>query len=264
MIFFLLSFFIFFFFLILIIIIIINLIIILKVMKLFRDLDGHVFGRIHADFKEEDVVFDKVALLEHLVGHEAREAEAQGVRLPRRPLEVLPRRIRNETLHDVARLIGIGRLVVQRETDRVGERPFEEGIIFTGEDFDVNRHVRSFTRSVAIEEQRSLQLVAVLAGVERSADQLESFLDGGFVDLDADVVDAPQESARVVGRDARYGRAQCRQLLLLPKSQHKQQQQKFISFRSPPLTLHSTHRLASPHIKSKCCRCASSWCFSSE
>jgi len=108
MIFFLLSFFIFFFFLILIIIIIIiiNLIIILKVMKLFRDLDGHVFGRIHADFKEEDVVFDKVALLEHLVGHEAREAEAQGVRLPRRPLEVLPRRIRNETLHDVARLRG--------------------------------------------------------------------------------------------------------------------------------------------------------------
>ena len=54
-------------------------------------------------------------------------------------------------------LIGIGRLVVQRETDRVGERPFEEGIIFTGEDFDVNRHVRSFTRSVAIEEQRSLK-----------------------------------------------------------------------------------------------------------
>ena len=105
MIFFLLSFFIFFFFLILIIIII-NIIIILKVMKLFRDLDGHVFGRIHADFKEEDVVFDKVALLEHLVGHEAREAEAQGVRLPRRPLEVLPRRIRNETLHDVARLRG--------------------------------------------------------------------------------------------------------------------------------------------------------------
>lgn len=67
-------------------------------------LDCHVFGGIDAHLDEEHVVFDKVALLEHLVRHEAREAEAERVRLARRPLEILPRRVRNEALDDVARL----------------------------------------------------------------------------------------------------------------------------------------------------------------
>jgi len=189
------------------------------------DLDGHIFGGIDTNFEEEHVVFDKVALLEHVVRHKAREPETQRIRRPRRTLEVLPRRIRNETLHDITSLVGIGCLVVERETDRVGERPLEEGIVFTGQNFDVNRHVRSFTRSVTVEKQRSLQFVSVLTGVERSADEFESFLDGGLVDLDTNIVDTPQESARVVGRNTRHRRAQCRQLLLLPAGQSAHEQQ---------------------------------------
>ena len=75
-------------------------------------LDGHVFGGIDAHFEEEDVVFDEVAFLEHLVRHEAREAEAERVRLARRPLKVLPAGVRYERLDDVARLVRIGRLLI--------------------------------------------------------------------------------------------------------------------------------------------------------
>ena len=64
------------------------------------------------------------------------------------------------TFHSIQRkveyLIGIGCLVVESETDRVREWPLEQGVVFTGQDFDVNRHVRSFTRSVAVEKKRSL------------------------------------------------------------------------------------------------------------
>ncbi len=70
----------------------------------WNQLDGHVFGRIDADFEKENVVLDKVTLLEHFVRDEARESESESVGLARRPLKVLPRRIGNETLDDVTRL----------------------------------------------------------------------------------------------------------------------------------------------------------------
>ncbi len=76
----------------------------IKKVEIEIQLDGHVFGRIDADFKKENVVLDKVTLLEHFVRDEARESESESVGLARRPLKVLPRRIGNETLDDVTRL----------------------------------------------------------------------------------------------------------------------------------------------------------------
>lgn len=70
-----------------------------------------------------------------------------------------------------------------------------------------------------------LQFVSVLAGVERCRDELETLLDSSFSDFGLDVVDAPQESARVVERRTRHAGAQRRQLLLLPAGQPAHEQQ---------------------------------------
>ena len=77
------------------------------------DSDGHIFGGIDAHLEKEHVVFDEVALLEHFVRYKARETETQRIGRPRRTLEVLPRRIRNETLDDVTSLVkpNINRLI---------------------------------------------------------------------------------------------------------------------------------------------------------
>ena len=116
------------------------------------ELDGHILSRIDAHFEEEEVVFDKLSLLEHFVRDETRETEAQRIGFARRPLEVLPRRVRNETLDDVARLVRIDRLVVQREADCVRKRPLEQSVVLARKDFDVNGHVTAFTRTVAVQK----------------------------------------------------------------------------------------------------------------
>lgn len=55
-------------------------------------------------------------------------------------------------LCSVQYLVGIGRLVVEREGNGVRKGPFEQGVVFTGQDFYVNRNVGAFTRSVAIKK----------------------------------------------------------------------------------------------------------------
>ena len=110
-------------------------------------LDGHVFGRIDAHFEEEDVILDEIASFQHVVRDETRETEAESVRFARRTLEILPRRVRNETLHNITRLyhsrnwyfkifrivlkeerwmyfVGIGGLIVERKRNGVWKWPF--------------------------------------------------------------------------------------------------------------------------------------------
>lgn len=56
----------------------------------------------------------------------------------------------------ITHLVGIGRLVVERERNCVRERPFKEGVVFSRQDFDVNRDISSFTGSVTVEKQGRL------------------------------------------------------------------------------------------------------------
>lgn len=115
------------------------------------------FAGVHLDPQEHGVVLDEVPLLEHLVRHEPREAEPQGVRLLAGSLEVLPRRVRYEALDYVARLFRTRRLVEKGERDGVGEGPPQEGVVLAGQDFYVDRYVGVFACPVAVGKQRRLE-----------------------------------------------------------------------------------------------------------
>lgn len=86
------------------------------------------------------------------MGHEAREAEAERIRLAARPLKVLPGRIRYEALHDVARLLRDDRLIEHGKRHTVRERPSQERIVLAGQDLDVYRDVAALAGAIPIQE----------------------------------------------------------------------------------------------------------------
>lgn len=100
--------------------------------------DCNDLALVHGDLDEERVVPHVVALLEHLVRHEPREAEPEGVGLAAGPLEVLPGRVGHKALHDVARLLRDGRLVEQREGHCVREGPRQQRVVLPGQELDVD------------------------------------------------------------------------------------------------------------------------------
>lgn len=85
--------------------------------------------------------------------------------------------------------------------------------------------MRSLARPVAVEEHRRLQLVAVLAGVERWRHQLQPVLRLRFLHLHRPVGDLPQQRAGVVGAQLRHGALQHVDLLSLPARQCHHQRQ---------------------------------------
>lgn len=94
---------------------------------------------VYFDFDEHDIVFDVVPFLQRLVGHEPRETETKRVRFFAGSLEVFPRRVGHEALHDIAgRLCSGLYLVVQNESDRVTKWPGQKGVVFAREYFDVD------------------------------------------------------------------------------------------------------------------------------
>lgn len=81
-----------------------------------------------------------------------REAKSKRIRFFGRPLEVLPRGIRDEALDDVACSLWTSALVEESERDGVSEGPSKESIVVAWQDLDVDRHVGSLAGSVAVQE----------------------------------------------------------------------------------------------------------------
>jgi hypothetical protein len=121
------------------------------------DSDGDDLARVDLHPDEHRVILDEVALLGHFVGDEAGKAEAERVGLATRPLEVLPGRVGNEALDDVAGLLGDEGLVQQREGHAVGEGPTQQGVVLAGQDLYVDGDVGALAGPVAVQEQGSLQ-----------------------------------------------------------------------------------------------------------
>lgn len=112
--------------------------------------DGHDFARIDLYSNEHGVVFHEVPFLYHLVGNESGEPEAEGIGLATGSLEVLPCRIRYETLDDITRLLRHHRLVEYGEGHAVRERPSQQSVVLPGKDLYVYGDVASFTGAVSI------------------------------------------------------------------------------------------------------------------
>ena len=69
--------------------------------------------------------------------------------------------------------IGDGRLVEEREFDRMRKRPLEQIIVISGENLDVEGEISSFRPfAVAVWKDRRHQFVAVLVRVEGAAAEL--------------------------------------------------------------------------------------------
>lgn len=92
------------------------------------------------------------------MGDEPGEAEAQRVGFLGGSLEVLPSGVRDEALDDIARTVRAGALVEECEADGVGEGPAEESVVFPREDLDVDWHVGALARTIAVEEERRLEI----------------------------------------------------------------------------------------------------------
>jgi len=128
-------------------------------------LDGHYLAGIHLDAQEHGIALDEGSAVQQFVGDEAREAESKLIGLVRGTLEVLPGGIRHKGLRH-ASLATLGALFEQREGDGVREGPLQQGIVLSGQDLYVDGHVGILAGTIAIEEHRGLQLVAILGGVE--------------------------------------------------------------------------------------------------
>lgn len=96
----------------------------------------------------------------------------------------------------------------------MGEWPFEQGVVFSWEDLDIDGNVRAFAWSVTVEEHGGLQFVSVLTGVEWRRDQLETVLAFGFDHFSGPVGNFPQERSSVVGTE--FGHSIFEHVDLLP------------------------------------------------
>lgn len=69
-----------------------------------RSLDSSDFSGLNFHAQKHSVIAHEEAALQHLVGDEARKAEAERVGLLAGSLEVLPGRVRDKALHNVTGL----------------------------------------------------------------------------------------------------------------------------------------------------------------
>lgn len=195
-------------------------------------LNRHNLARIHFDTQKTRIILDELPTSHQLMRHKARKPETQRVRLRRRSLKISPRRIRHKRLGNaalraarMAAAVRIGALLEQRKRDRMLERPLQQRIVLAGQHLNVHGHVRALAGPVAVEEQRRLQLVPVLARVERRRHQLQSLLAARLRHLGRPLAHLPQQRARIVGAQLRHGALQLRDLRTLPAAQRHHQRQ---------------------------------------
>ncbi len=134
------------------------------------------------------------------MGDEFWETESKMIRFFGRPLEVCPRRIREEALDDVARVLPEIGLVEEGEADGVFEGPLQDAVVIPGQDLDVDGHVAVLPAAVAVQEEGSLDLVPVLRRVKWRRDELEAVGGLGLGHPGLQVLDLPDQDAVVRGQ----------------------------------------------------------------